>query len=370
MAQRPAIADLVRPGRLLDCVQSEIPQPRPAPAVDTQVNATASQITLPLSEQSEPLSAAATTSEDVTDATNAIDAADAAPTAAAPESVDAAPATIDFKGISLPVMRVALSQLEPEHVAAAILTRFGKNPGRFFDNDPAVLDLGKVAESTHAADWATLKAQLAGASLQLVAVYGGSPALQDSARAAGLAVIDAPPVARSGKAKEETVATPAAATPPAEAAKPAASKAAAAVPTPTPAPVPAPAPASTMPASTTAMIVDKPLRSGQRIYARGTDLVVLAMVSAGAEVIADGNIHIYAPLRGRALAGAQGDHKARIFTTSFEAELVSIAGVYRTFESPQQFGKLGGQPVQVSLIDNPNNQNAEPTLNVAALSTR
>ncbi|HWU85285.1 MAG TPA: septum site-determining protein MinC, partial [Rhodocyclaceae bacterium] len=120
-------------------------------------------------------------------------------------------------------------------------------------------------------------------------------------------------------------------------------------------------------ASAAAMVVDKPLRSGQRIYAQGGDLVVLAMVSAGAEIIADGNIHIYAPLRGRALAGAQGDHQARIFTTSFEAELVSIAGVYRTFESPQSFGKLGGQPVQVSLNEKPG---AEPTLQVAALSTK
>ena len=98
--------------------------------------------------------------------------------------------------------------------------------------------------------------------------------------------------------------------------------------------------------------------------------MVLAMVSAGAEVIADGNIHIYAPLRGRALAGAQGDQKARIFTTSFEAELVSIGGVYRTFESPQSFGKLAGQPVQVSLIADESKPDAEPRLNVAALSTR
>ena len=98
--------------------------------------------------------------------------------------------------------------------------------------------------------------------------------------------------------------------------------------------------------------------------------MVLAMVSAGAEVIADGNIHIYAPLRGRALAGAQGDQKARIFTTSFEAELVSIGGVYRTFESPQSFGKLAGQPVQVSLVTDESKPDAEPKLNVASLSTK
>jgi septum site-determining protein MinC len=86
------------------------------------------------------------------------------------------------------------------------------------------------------------------------------------------------------------------------------------------------------PAPVQTLIIDRPVRAGQQIYARGGDLVVLAVVSAGAEIIADGNIHIYAPLRGRALAGARGNLTARIFTQSMEAELVSIAGVYRTIE--------------------------------------
>ncbi|MCD6027382.1 MAG: minC [Solimicrobium sp.] len=80
------------------------------------------------------------------------------------------------------------------------------------------------------------------------------------------------------------------------------------------------------------MVIDTPVRGGQRIYARGRDLIVTAVVNSGAEVIADGSIHIYAPLRGRALAGATGNTAARIFTMSLEAELVSIAGIYRTFE--------------------------------------
>jgi len=81
------------------------------------------------------------------------------------------------------------------------------------------------------------------------------------------------------------------------------------------------------------LIVDKPLRSGQQVYARGGDLVVLALVSYGAEVVADGSIHVYAPLRGRALAGAKGDPSARIYTTCMQAQLLSIAGVYRTGEA-------------------------------------
>jgi septum site-determining protein MinC len=96
------------------------------------------------------------------------------------------------------------------------------------------------------------------------------------------------------------------------------------------------------------MVIDKPLRSGQRVYARGGDLVVLAVVSFGAEVIADGNIHVYGPLRGRAIAGARGNTEARIFSTCMEPQLVSIAGIYRTTEQPLAANVLG-QIAQVRL---------------------
>ncbi|MFX1761356.1 septum site-determining protein MinC [Paraburkholderia sp. A1RI-2L] len=95
------------------------------------------------------------------------------------------------------------------------------------------------------------------------------------------------------------------------------------------------------------LVIDRPLRSGQRIYAKG-DLVVLGAVSNGAEVIAEGNIHIYAPLRGRALAGVHGNHDARIFCTSLEAELISIAGIYRTAEVPLA-AEVKGKPAQIRL---------------------
>ncbi len=93
------------------------------------------------------------------------------------------------------------------------------------------------------------------------------------------------------------------------------------------------------------LIITKPLRSGQRAYAKGGDLVVLAMVNPGAEVMADGHIHVYAPLRGRAIAGAKGDTSARIFTSCLEAELLSIAGIYRTSEVniPKEFLGKGAQ---------------------------
>jgi len=98
------------------------------------------------------------------------------------------------------------------------------------------------------------------------------------------------------------------------------------------------------------MVVHKPLRSGQKVYARGGDLVVLAMVNRGAEVIADGNIHVYAPLRGKAMAGARGNTSARIFSLCLEPELVSIAGVYRTTEQ-ELAGDVLGKPAQVRLSD-------------------
>jgi len=96
------------------------------------------------------------------------------------------------------------------------------------------------------------------------------------------------------------------------------------------------------------MIINKPVRTGQRIYAEGANLVVLGVVNAGAELIADGDIHIYAPLRGRAIAGAQGNENARIFIHSLEAELISIAGCFKVFENgiPEN---LRGKPVQVYL---------------------
>ena len=102
-------------------------------------------------------------------------------------------------------------------------------------------------------------------------------------------------------------------------------------------------------APSTALVVDKPLRSGQQVYARGRDLVVMAMVNPGAEVIADGNIHVYAPLRGKAIAGARGNTDARIITLSLEPELISIAGVYRTSDVPLPKEVLG-QPTQVRLV--------------------
>lgn len=96
------------------------------------------------------------------------------------------------------------------------------------------------------------------------------------------------------------------------------------------------------------MIITRPVRGGQQVYAAGGDLVVLSAVSPGAELIADGNIHVYGPLRGRVLAGAKGDRNARIFCQQLTAELLSIAGNYKVAEDLRRSPQWG-KPVHVSL---------------------
>jgi len=100
----------------------------------------------------------------------------------------------------------------------------------------------------------------------------------------------------------------------------------------------------------TTKVISKPVRAGTQVYAKEADLIILASVNSGAEVIADGNIHIYAPLRGRALAGATGDLNARIFCAKLEAELVSIAGTYLTNEKIKAMS-IPKKTVQIFLRD-------------------
>jgi septum site-determining protein MinC len=106
-------------------------------------------------------------------------------------------------------------------------------------------------------------------------------------------------------------------------------------------------PAERVEAGIPALIQHQPVRSGQRLYARSRDVVVTSTVGAGAEVIADGCVHVYGSLRGRAVAGARGETSARVFCQEFHAELVSIAGVFRVFETLPP--ELAGKPVQAWL---------------------
>ena len=269
---------------------------------------------------------------------------------------------IEFKGTTLPVVSVTLHSLQTGPMAEAASELFGDET--FFDGDAAVLELDRIdaAETVEALEWSALRALFKRHGLNVIGVRGGSEALRASASAAGLpsfAAFKRP--ARSIEDSSPTVAAPTDAKAEVTAEMKPQAKAEVKVEA-TPEPFPAPTPAPAIPT----VVLDHPLRSGQQMYARGSDLVVLAAVNAGAEVIADGSIHIYAPLRGRALAGASGSTAARIFTTRFEAELVSIAGVYRTFDAGIP-DKLFGRPAKVQLSVSA--EDGASRLNIDPLST-
>ena len=225
---------------------------------------------------------------------------------------------LELKSAQLPVVALVLKTIDVASVAADLEARRADDPD-FFDNDPVLIDLSAVQAEEPPIDFAALVQLLRSHRTQPVAVRGGSPAQMAAAHAAGLVAAPDLPAARQQ---------------PREVVREVVREVQVEV------PVPAPAPGS--------LVVDKPLRSGQQVYARGSDLVVMAMVSFGAEVIADGNIHVYAPLRGRAIAGARGDTSARIFTTCMEPQLVSVAGIYRTTETELP-DNVRGKPAQVRL---------------------
>ncbi len=257
---------------------------------------------------------------------------------------------IQFKGTTLKIIQTRLSTTDPAKLHEALAELTGNSPD-FFENELAVLDFSGVEGLAESADWAGIVDLLQRSGLKPVATHGLSPALAESAAAAGLPALNDHALGRQrAKAEPAPTAEPAPAPAPVETAPPVAEAPA------------VPAPAEPPPRT---VILDKPLRSGQRFYAKGSDLIVTAMVSAGAEVIADGNIHVYAPLRGRCLAGASGDTEARIFTTSLEAELLSIAGLYRTFEGgvPAELLRL---PATINLIKNDD----ELRLNISPLPLR
>jgi septum site-determining protein MinC len=251
-----------------------------------------------------------------------------------------APASLDIKSANLPLVALMLRSTDLNEIALELARRFGDVPD-FFDNDPLLIDLtlAMVAARRNEGpepeiDFAALLELLAAYKVKPIAVRGASPEQTAAAQMLGLLhAPDARVVAASAPTPEPPSGTPAAA--------PSASTPAA----------PNTPNESSEPAPLGALLIDKPLRSGQQVYARGRDLVVLAMVNAGAEVIADGSIHVYAPLRGKAIAGARGNSQARIYAHSLEAELVSIAGIYRTSEVPLP-EKVRGKAAMVRLVSN------------------
>jgi septum site-determining protein MinC len=235
------------------------------------------------------------------------------------------PLPIEIKISTVVAISAILHSADPLAIDAALQQMTG-GTSDFFEDEFAVIDISAIAGDVAAIDWRALVDLLRRYRLNAVAVRGAPAALVDGIRAQGLALDDGSSGVRAPAEPAAVVAAP--------------------VPVAAPAPVAAPvAPAAPL----ATMVVDTPVRAGQRIYARGCDLIVTATVNNGAEVIADGSIHIYAALHGRALAGASGDPSARIFALTMAPELVSIAGVYRTFDEGFP-ADLARQPNQVRLV--------------------
>lgn len=231
----------------------------------------------------------------------------------------------EIKSADLALVALLLKTANVEQIAQGLQAQLSDSPD-FFNQDPLLIDLLGLSEAdaVQDIDFSSLVRILREHHLVPLAIKGGSDAQRAAAFDAGL--VDAND-ARIRRLSMETPVLQATETVAAET-----------------------APAA--PSFSGAVVLDRTLRSGQQFYAKGKDLVVLSMVNAGAEVIADGDIHIYSTLRGKAIAGARGKTDARIFAYAMEPELISIAGVYRTSESPLP-KEVFGKPAQVSLSSGP-----------------
>ncbi|MBI0326046.1 septum site-determining protein MinC [Burkholderia plantarii] len=256
----------------------------------------------------------------------------------------------ELRSGSVDTLLFVVKTVDLDALRAELVKRFEATP-EFFADDVVAIDVRRLVEGEQVS-LAALRALLDDVRMRPIGVVaqaeqhgwaaeGGLPLLEarDRRAPAGKAAHETASDASGDAPAEAGGETPDAAASAAATAAAASDVAAAASAVPAP---PASAPPQTL-------VIDRPLRSGQQVYAKG-DLVVLAPVSNGAEVIAEGNIHIYAPLRGRALAGVHGNHEARIFCTCLEPELISIAGIYRTTENPLP-ADVRGKSVQIRLED-------------------
>ncbi len=233
-----------------------------------------------------------------------------------------ASALFDFKSATLSLEAFLLRTANLSSLAQALEERFGSSPD-LFNGEPVVIDLTHLASLDLHVNFPELIALLARFKLKAIAVRGGTVAQTRSAQESGLIeASESHAVTRVETVVQEVV-----------------REVIREVPVEVPVHVPM---------ATSTMFIDKPLRSGQQVYAKGGDLIVLAAVNHGAEVIADGSIHVYAPLRGKAIAGAKGNTEARIFALHMEPELLSIAGTYRTTDNPLP-DDVTGKPAQIRL---------------------
>jgi septum site-determining protein MinC len=233
---------------------------------------------------------------------------------------------IRFGQVGLAQMRIRST--DAAAVQAQLTARVAAAPA-LFERAALCLDLSPLDHDVSAADLRAVLDAIRRTGLLPVGLAHGTAAIDALARELDLPVLTQFRAQQSYGAAVSAV------------------KAASQQPTPAPAPAPAPVPATEEIVAIPALMHHRPVRSGQRIYARHRDLVVTSAVGAGAEVMADGCVHVYGTLRGRAMAGVRGEVSARVFCHQFHAELVSVAGVFRVFETIPP--DLAGKPVQAWL---------------------
>ena len=229
------------------------------------------------------------------------------------EKVQSAAFELKADTFTLPVLRLLSTDMDMVEKQFAV--KINQAPD-FFCKAPIVIDLTKVADRS-GVDFAWLVGLLRGHGMNPVGVRGGNKVQNDAANTLELAILS------EGRNREVMSKKPSAqpAVPKKNQAK------------------------SELPRGS--LLITRAIRSGQRVYASGGDLVIVASVSSGAEVIADGHIHIYGALRGRALAGVGGNRECRIFCKNLQAELVSVAGHYRISENLD--AAIRGKPAQIYL---------------------
>jgi septum site-determining protein MinC len=219
--------------------------------------------------------------------------------------------------------QVRLRSIDPEPIRLELRARVATAP-QLFKRTAVCIDLSKLADLPSAGELRAALSAIRDSGFIPVGLLQGAESVDDLADAVDVPVIAhwrAPSKPALGALLKDISPLGKVAAPPAAPAEP--------------------------PQPMVALVHDLPVRSGQRVYARNRDLVLTNVVGAGAEVMADGCVHIYGALRGRALAGARGDKAARVFCQEFNAELVSIAGVFRVFETIP--AELAGAPVQARL---------------------
>lgn len=220
--------------------------------------------------------------------------------------------SFELKGSLFPLSVLYCQDFSVAALRSQLQQKLAQAPG-FFLQAPVVIN---VENATKIPDFTAIKQLFVELQLVLVGVCGASSELKKAAHQAGLAALQ---LSKNNKTEPAKAVTPA----------------------------PAPAPAPVVPIEN--KLIEQNIRSGQQIYVKGADLIVKGTVGAGAEVIADGNIHIYGSLRGKAIAGASGDSSKKIYCYNMQPELISIAGNYWLSESLQ--GEFWGKSACISLQD-------------------